>query len=362
MSWIMVSLVLALSIATVGILVEWIARHEHPRRLFFLSLGRERTAADDARARRLRIANGAITLTGVAIAFAPVSEWIRVAAVTLAPLASITWMSVEMVGAVRSAKLERVPGRYVVSLDDPPTVRDLVSAPLQVLNVALLVVPCAVFAWMLSWLGGRLPMHYDAMGNVDRYGSPTELWFMAALLAFDLVILWGITWALTRERWAMPEKQTERYAELQLARRRTMTRMIEWIMAIVNATIAFVWLGIPLLSLPAFADWVGPLSIVVVIASALGPLAPLAHFIPKLTELKDEMRKIAGTEVLGTRDAGWKWSGMVYYAPEDPAIFIPKRVGIGQTLNFARPAAWIVLGVAILVPIAISIGVIVMVG
>jgi len=356
MSWIMVSLTLALSIATVGILVEWIARHEHPRRLFLLSLGRERTADDDARARRLRIANGVVTLAGVAIAFAPVPEAVRVAAVTVCPLLSIGWMTVEMVGAVRSAELERVPGRFVVSLDDPPTVRDLVSAPLQVLNVALLVVPCAVFAWMLSWLDGRLPMHFDAAGNVDRYGSPNELWFMAALLVFDLALLWGITWGLSRERWALPESQTERYAELQLARRRTMTRMLEWIMAIVNATIAFVWLGIPLLSLPMFSDWVGALSIAAVVLSTLGTLAPLAYYVPRLTELKDQIRAIAGTEVLGTRHAGWRWGGLVYYAPEDPALFIPKRVGIGQTLNFARPAAWVLLGFAVVVPILISLG------
>jgi len=41
-------------------------------------------------------------------------------------------------------------------------------------------------------------------------------------------------------------------------------------------------------------------------------------------------------------DAYWKW-GMIYYNPNDPAIFIEKRFGIGTTVNFARWQAWAML-------------------
>lgn len=37
-----------------------------------------------------------------------------------------------------------------------------------------------------------------------------------------------------------------------------------------------------------------------------------------------------------------KWVlGMLYYNRSDPSIFVEKRMGIGYTINFARPAAWI---------------------
>lgn len=39
-------------------------------------------------------------------------------------------------------------------------------------------------------------------------------------------------------------------------------------------------------------------------------------------------------------DAKWVL-GMLYYNPSDPSCFVEKRFGIGYTLNFARPAAWI---------------------
>jgi len=44
-------------------------------------------------------------------------------------------------------------------------------------------------------------------------------------------------------------------------------------------------------------------------------------------------------------DRFWKW-GMFYSNPNDPALFVEKRFGIGMTVNFARPGAWlIVLGI-----------------
>lgn len=39
-------------------------------------------------------------------------------------------------------------------------------------------------------------------------------------------------------------------------------------------------------------------------------------------------------------DARWVL-GMFYYNPSDPSTFIEKRTGIGYTLNFAKPLAWI---------------------
>ncbi len=37
------------------------------------------------------------------------------------------------------------------------------------------------------------------------------------------------------------------------------------------------------------------------------------------------------------------WKALVfYYNPEDPKLFVPKRTGLPFTLNFARPAAWLV--------------------
>ncbi len=43
----------------------------------------------------------------------------------------------------------------------------------------------------------------------------------------------------------------------------------------------------------------------------------------------------------------WKW-GLVYVNPQDPDVFVPKRVGAGVTVNFGRPMGWVVMTLILL--------------
>jgi uncharacterized membrane protein len=52
-------------------------------------------------------------------------------------------------------------------------------------------------------------------------------------------------------------------------------------------------------------------------------------------------------------DAKWIW-GLFYFNRSDPSIFVEKRVGIGYTVNMARPIAWIVLAGIIVIAIVSS--------
>ena len=50
-------------------------------------------------------------------------------------------------------------------------------------------------------------------------------------------------------------------------------------------------------------------------------------------------------------DSHWK-AGIFYYNPNDPSIFVDKRVGIGYTMNFANLWSWIALGFTALAIVA----------
>lgn len=55
---------------------------------------------------------------------------------------------------------------------------------------------------------------------------------------------------------------------------------------------------------------------------------------------------------LNRRDDDRHWRlGLIYVNPEDPAVMVPQRVGVGWTLNLARPLSWVFL-VALLLPAA----------
>ena len=59
-----------------------------------------------------------------------------------------------------------------------------------------------------------------------------------------------------------------------------------------------------------------------------------------------------GAETVGDRTADTHWKGGLFYVnPDDPALFVEKRIGIGYTLNFGRPGAWAIIGLLILIPL-----------
>jgi uncharacterized membrane protein len=51
-----------------------------------------------------------------------------------------------------------------------------------------------------------------------------------------------------------------------------------------------------------------------------------------------------------TPDRCWKL-GVFYFNPDDSAVFVEKRFGIGYSLNFARPTTWILLALLLMAPL-----------
>ncbi|RAL26928.1 DUF1648 domain-containing protein [Thermoflavimicrobium daqui] len=49
-------------------------------------------------------------------------------------------------------------------------------------------------------------------------------------------------------------------------------------------------------------------------------------------------------------DRYWK-AGIFYFNPKDPTLIVEKRFGIGWTFNFARPLAWLILVLILVVPL-----------
>ena len=260
----------------------------------------------------------------------------------------------EMLVLVRTVAPPAAGGRFVVPLDAPPPLSSYLSAPLAAANLALVVIPAALFWLLRQELPERVPLHWDAAGRVNRWGSPGELWMFWGILLFDYALLWVIAWSASRERWVLSPKEPERYAWLQHRRRSLMVRMVETMIAGLNLSMAVMWLGIAYGSMPGNGEVLGAIIVFSVVLMAVAIVGPLVAFLLPMVRIQGEIKRLAGSDVLGTRPDGWRWRGMIYYAPEDPALFVPKRWGIGQTLNFARPGAWVFLGVLTLLPLVLA--------
>jgi uncharacterized membrane protein len=348
---------LAITMALTWVCIHLVARVWSPRRLFFMHLGRELTEADRARSRRVVTSNAVTCLVGMIMPLVTPSPAVFWLVVVVLPWVPIVHLLVEMVAVARSVqKAEgRAPGRYAVPLGETPTLTSYVSAPLAVAQVVVILLAVTVFLWVLPQLPDRVPMHWDMNGNVNRWGRPTEMWFFLGMLLFNLAIVWMVAWSVSKERWALPPERAEEYAALQRRRRATMVRFIEWMMFCINVSMAVMWVFMSLGQMPG-RGWLIHTGIIgCVVVMAIGIVAPMIVFIPRMVRVQDEIRAIAGSDVLGTRPGGWVAGGMFYYAPDDPALWVPKRVGIGQTLNFGRRGAWIFLAAILLLPLVLAL-------
>ncbi len=347
-------LVLALSIAITGLCVYLVAVQRAPRRLFLIDLGRDLTHLDRARARRVLTINVGFVLAGIAGVFGVGHDNVRLAIAILCQLIPVIALVVESIAAARTVERPMSPVIAGDELAEPPPVWDFLSAPLQAVNVAVIAGGIAAFAWLLERLPQEVPVHWNLAGEIDRWASPSTHWGLLGIVIFDTLLMWGVIAMIARERWVLPVTDRERYVELQHRRRIQMARLMEWMITGINVAFVVMWLLMAASGLPDLGFLAGTGIVAMLLLMAAAIIGPLIVYLPRMMMVAQGIREIAGTEVLGTHDDGWRWSGFIYYAPNDPAVIVPKKIGIGQTFNLARPAAWMFLAAAIGLPLVLT--------
>jgi uncharacterized membrane protein len=231
----------------------------------------------------------------------------------------------------------------------------LASLPLQAANLAVVILAPATFLALRPRLPASVPLHFGIDGEPTRYGSPDELWSIFVVMAFLYGLLWLVIYILATQRETCPEAP-ERFAELDAIRRRGTIRLAEWCMLASNLVVGSVAIAATVGSLPGFEGLHRRIVWLALGLTVVGLGLPIAYWGPRLNRVRNQIRSLPGQRK-GGREAGWRGGGLFYYAPEDPAVFVPKRVGVGLTLNFGRPGAWLFLAVVIGVPLlAVALG------
>ena len=240
-----------------------------------------------------------------------------------------------LAGAMASywRKFREIHSHYGVHAPEVRQASLSVSEANENFNLWIIVMPFLALAATalylnLHWneLPQSFPVHWGTNGQPNRWVSRDWHGVYGPLLfgAYLNVVFLAMAWIMSHES----RKTAMRYVTV---------RGMQFLLYPI--TITFVLLGLrPLLQT---SIWLGQ---GVMLASLVGLLywsyrrisAPAA---------KDEV-----PEPLS--DDYWK-AGVFYWNPDDPAIFVSKRVGIGYTMNFANKWSWIAIGtilVALLIP------------
>ncbi|MGA7155224.1 MAG: DUF5808 domain-containing protein [Acidobacteriaceae bacterium] len=212
------------------------------------------------------------------------------------------------------------------------------STTLPLVAIVFSLTPLALTALFLhryfDQLPGRWPIHWDLMGTANAWAtrSIASVFGPLAIGVFIVLLFFGISLAMARDT-----------SPTFLQRRRALAPM-----AALSWTIAVLISFIGLLPVTNAAPDRLMLIIAIYLALALGITLWLLHrsgLVLKPSAPADEPAS----------DPGFHGGGVLYYDPSNGAVLVPKRFGIGWTLNFARSLSWVYLGAIFLFVLSILV-------
>jgi uncharacterized membrane protein len=200
----------------------------------------------------------------------------------------------------------------------------------------------------------QIPMHIGFGGEVTNYAAKSlQIIFVPALIqAFLALCLIYSHWMITRsKRWSNPNAPaTSSLAYGMFARAQSMYLLaLGLILCILMALMPLAFTGIVSLM------QVGIFIMVGAIVAIVGALAIAVVYGQGGSRVFARMQ--ASNTIPADDDRFWKL-GIFYFNHEDPSLFLLERFGVGWTVNFARPAVWIILVALVAVTMAFVVAIV----
>ncbi|TDP97418.1 DUF1648 domain-containing protein [Labedaea rhizosphaerae] len=239
--------------------------------------------------------------------------------------------------------------RQAVAVDtslrtDPPRVPWLWALPAVVVLAATVIVGIVRY----PHLPDQLAVHYNGAGEVDRTAGKT---FGSAFLAvfFQLgltILILALVPVISRVRAeldpAAPERDAQRHRRFVAGMARGLMVLAFCLNLTMGAVSFAVWFG-------AGANrWLPAL----LLLPTLAGIAAIA--VPALRDRKAGEGAHGDGPVARDDDKHWK-AGLFYYNPDDPAVFVRRRFGVGWTINHGNPRGWLALGAMIAVVVLLVV-------
>jgi uncharacterized membrane protein len=267
-----------------------------------------------------RTAIAAAVVAGICVLLLSPAERLNATA-TVVPVAIL------LVGGISFYWQNRKLARAAVQFTRPREA-ELSSAPEELPRFAWLaagpfVILAAAAGWLyVTWNGipARFPVHFDASGQPNRWADRTTTGVYGPLLFGAELCAWLLI--MTLAGW--------------FGSRRSRSRPV-----MLGGTIAIGYLLGLLFALIAVQ---APLSIPIWVIA----LSPMVILIPIIIVIANKMSEL-GEPMDPTPNECWK-GGIFYYNPNDAALFVEKREGLGYTFNFANRWSWVLLlGLALVI-------------
>ncbi|CZR00682.1 DUF1648 domain-containing protein [Trichococcus ilyis] len=219
----------------------------------------------------------------------------------------------------------------------------------------ILMVTVAVTLYFYDQIPERFPVHWNSSNEPDRIVDKTYLnvFMLPALQLLMIPLMFFSHYSFIKSK----QKISPYLSDLSSKQSKLFRQAWSYYFLVVTVMTQLLLSGIHFFSL-FFADqgaeWIIGMTIpfvVIIVGYSVYLTWKYGQggeklFLNEAGELPDEVTE-------ADEEAYWKW-GVWYYNPEDPAIFVEKRFGIGSTLNMARWQSWAFIG-ALLVFVALTV-------
>lgn len=233
----------------------------------------------------------------------------------------------------------------------------LVSSAWFLIPIVILVITMLVGVYIYPELPYKIPMHMDFRGNVDSYAkkSYVSVFLLNIMQLFIILLMYGAYKAIGIAKQQIDPSDPEISTEKNRIFRRLWSGFIIFLTIIVNILFMvssfFIW-GIiknpSVVNIAVFTFTAVTFIVTIVLTVKTGQGGE---------RIKIKTNDEKTNSINRDDDKHWKL-GLFYYNPDDPAIFVEKRFGIGWTVNLARPSVWVgivifalILGAIISIPL-----------
>lgn len=214
----------------------------------------------------------------------------------------------------------------------------------QLVPFAILIAISAYLQLRWNQIPRRFPVHWGIDGRPNGWSTNTAMGVYAPI-AIGILILAGIAvtaYGIRHLARGMHTSGSGTVAHDFAQRTGIFLLIVEYFLAVTFSLVAL---------LPLTGSR-GVMSLLIMVLLIVPILVMLILWLNKgRPHVEGHPAVIAGaTGGDGTPDECWKF-GMFYFNPDDAAVFVEKRFGVGYTLNFAHPSAWICMALVLILPI-----------
>ncbi|MEQ6049196.1 DUF1648 domain-containing protein [Lysinibacillus capsici] len=186
--------------------------------------------------------------------------------------------------------------------------------------------------------------HWNGAGEVDGWTQKSRF----SVISMPLILLAiQISFFMMSQGMKSAKIQLSAQAkEASIHRELTQRKYGSWYLAAINfsMTILFVVLHYTTVILQ---DQTAPYFFPLFLVFNVVTLGGLLVFIWKLSKSNERFDEVHTNETAATDDQYWKW-GIFYCNKNDPSLLVPKKFGIGWTVNFTNKWCYILIAITLL--------------